>query len=58
MQTQQGVLFRDLLAVKNILGSTYAFFQDRLERIHKFDSGDMPFSIMRGSYRFIILETV
>ena len=58
MQSQQGVLFRDLLVVQNRLGSMKAFFQDRLQRLKRFVSGDMPFSVRRDSCRFIILETV
>ena len=35
-----------------------SFFQDKLERLSRFASGDMPFSVRRASYRSIILEIV
>ena len=58
MQTEQGLLFRDVLVRgKKRLESMWAFFQDRLQRIHKFGSGDMPFSVRRASYRSNIPET-
>ena len=57
MQTQQGVLFRDLLVVNFFLVSIEAFFlyTSRLRRLNKFGSGDIPFSVRRGSYRSIRL---
>ena len=59
MQTQQGVPFRDLLALKiYILGSKQAYFQVGPQRRNRFGSGDLPFSVRRGSYPSIILEAV
>ena len=54
MKTQQGVLFCDQLVVKKKVGVNVNFLP-RLERIQKFGSGDMPFSVRRGAYRSIIL---
>ena len=58
MQTQQGVLSPLSLVVKKKIGINVSFLQDRLQRHNMFGSGDMPFSIRRGSYRSIMLETV
>ena len=35
----------------------YALFQDRLQRLNRFGTGDMPFSVRRSSYRSIMLDT-
>ena len=52
--TTRRVLFRDLLVVRKILGSKIS-----LQRLrNSFGSGDMPFSVRRGSDRSIVLETV
>ena len=57
MQTQD-VFFRYLHVVEKKLESMEAFFQDRLKRVNGFGSKNMSFSVRRGSYRSIILETV
>ena len=43
MQTQQSVFFRDILVAKNLLGSMQAFYQDGLQRLYRFGSGDAVF---------------
>ena len=58
MQTEEGVHFRDLLAVQVRLGPMQAFVQDRLQRLDGVGWGDVPFSVRRGSNCFIMLETV
>ena len=42
MKTQQGVLFRGLLVIKKKIGVNVSFFfQDRLQRLSRFGSGDI-----------------
>ena len=59
MQTQQGVLFFVIYShLKINWGQCKLSSKIDCRGLTGFGSGDMPFSIRRGSYRSIILETV